>query len=98
LSLSGDNKKVGPKFKLIKTYIRSNDKAPFEEWIASIRDKSIAAKIFTIIDRLRLGNFGDCKSVGNGVLEMECLNFACILGLVTEFILLSSDQMWFSYY
>ena len=71
LSLSGDKRQAEPKLKRIKTYIRSNGKAPFEEWITSIRDKSIAAKIFTRIDRLRLGNFGDCKSVGDGVSEVR---------------------------
>jgi len=29
------------------------------------------AKILTRIDRLKLGNFGDCKSVGDGIYELR---------------------------
>jgi len=89
---------VEPKFKRIKTYIRSNGKAPFEEWISSIRDKSIAAKIFTRIDHLRLGNFGDCKSVGNGVFELR-LHFGSgyriyfgVVGSEVVLLLLGGDK------
>lgn len=60
-----------PKPKRIKTYVRSNGKAPFEDWLSDLRDKSAKAKIFTRIDRLRFGNFGDCKSVGGGVFELR---------------------------
>ena len=87
-----------PKFKRIKTYVRSNGKAPFEEWITSIRDKSIAAKIFTRIDRLRLANFGDCKSVGNGVFELR-LHFGSgyriyfgVVGSEVVLLLLGGDK------
>ena len=57
--------------KRIKTYVRSNGKSPFEDWVSDLRDKSAKAKIFTRIDRIRFGNFGDCKSVGGGVFELR---------------------------
>jgi putative addiction module killer protein len=60
-----------PKPKRIKTYVRSNGKSPFEDWISDLKDKSAKAKIFTRIDRIRFGNFGDCKSVGAGVFELR---------------------------
>lgn len=60
-----------PKAKRIKTYVRLNGKSPFEDWLSNLRDKSAKAKIFTRIDRLRFGNFGDCKSVGGGVFELR---------------------------
>ena len=60
-----------PKFRRLKTYIRPNGKAPFEEWVTNIQDKILVAKVLTRIDRLRIGNFGDCKSVGNGVFELR---------------------------
>jgi putative addiction module killer protein len=60
-----------PKPKRIKTYVRSNGKSPFEDWISDLKDKSAKAKIFTRIDRIRFGNFGDCKSVGGGVFELR---------------------------
>lgn len=57
--------------KKIKTYVRANGKSPFEDWVSSLRDKSAKAKIFTRIDRMKFGNFGDCKSVGQGVFELR---------------------------
>ncbi len=59
------------KSKRIKTYVRPNGKSPFEDWLQDLRDKAAQAKIFTRIDRLRFGNFGDCKSVGGGVFELR---------------------------
>jgi putative addiction module killer protein len=55
----------------IKTYVRANGKSPFEDWVSSLRDTSAKAKIFTRIDRMKFGNFGDCKSVGHGVFELR---------------------------
>lgn len=55
----------------IKTYVRTNGKSPFEDWVSGLRDKSAKAKIFTCIDRIKFGNFGDCKSIGHGVFELR---------------------------
>ena len=78
--------------KRIKTYVRPNGKSPFEDWISSLRDKSAKAKIFTRIDRMKLGNFGDCKSVGQGVFELRIHfgpGFRVYFGLVgSEVVLL----------
>ena len=53
------------------TFTLPNGKAPFEEWLLSLRDKPTQARILRRIDRLRLGNFGDCESVGEGVFELR---------------------------
>jgi putative addiction module killer protein len=50
-------------------------KIPFGDWIARIKDKKVKAIIFNRIDRINLGNFGDCKSVGGGVFELR-IHFA----------------------
>lgn len=71
MSLLGDTGQVEAKPKRIKTYVRPNGRSPFEDWVLDLRDKSARAKIFTRIDRLRFGNFGDCKSVGEGVFELR---------------------------
>ena len=55
----------------IELFMAANGKAPFEEWMRTLRDKVSKARIFSRIDRLRLGNFGDCKSVGEGVFELR---------------------------
>lgn len=42
-----------------------------EKWLKSLKDKKAAAKIKVRIRRMQEGNFGDVKSVGNGVSEMR---------------------------
>jgi len=53
------------------TFTLSNGKAPFEEWLLSLRDKPTQARILRRIDRLRFGNMGDARSVGEGVFELR---------------------------
>jgi putative addiction module killer protein len=55
----------------IRVYVTPEGRAPFEEWLASLRDKRAKARILARIDRVRLGNFGDCRSVGGGVHELR---------------------------
>jgi putative addiction module killer protein len=45
--------------------------AHFSDWINSLRDLRAAARIDARIGRLRLGNFGDAKSVGDGASELR---------------------------
>lgn len=53
------------------TYTTPSGKTPLEDWLKSLRDKKSKARVLNRIDRLRLGNFGDCKSVGTGVFELR---------------------------
>lgn len=55
----------------IEIYTTSSGKRPFELWIKNLRDAQTRAKIFTRLDRLQLGNFGDCKSLKEGVCELR---------------------------
>lgn len=69
----------------VRSYIDAHDEAPFEEWIRSIKDKRTRACILQRIDRLRLGNFGDCHGVGRGVRELRIdlgLGFRVYFGTV----------------
>jgi putative addiction module killer protein len=43
----------------------------FDDWFASLRDRQTARRIQARIDRAEEGNFGDHKSVGEGVSEMR---------------------------
>jgi putative addiction module killer protein len=45
--------------------------APFDAWLAKLKDPQAKAKILVRITRLRLGNPGDVKPVGEGVSEMR---------------------------
>ncbi len=60
--------------KTILTYVKENGSVPFNDWLESLRDKKARAKIRARINRIRLGNLGDCKSVGEGVRELR-INF-----------------------
>ena len=55
----------------VEIYETSNGKRPFEEWIKDIREVYTRAKILTRIDRLKVGNFGDCKTLQDGVCELR---------------------------
>ncbi len=44
---------------------------PLEEWIKDIREVHTRAKILTCIDRLKVGTFGDCKTLQEGVCELR---------------------------
>ena len=45
--------------------------AVFKKWLKKIRDNIAIAVISARIDRLKDGNFGDIKSVGDGVFELR---------------------------
>jgi putative addiction module killer protein len=55
----------------LREYITRTGRNPFGEWLQSVTDKTTHARIRTRISRLRLGNFGDCRSVGEGVHELR---------------------------
>src|SRR3989442_3023850 len=44
---------------------------PFQEWVDSLTDKSVQAAVLARVNRLRLGTFGDWKSIGDGVCELR---------------------------
>ncbi len=57
----------------IAYYLGRDGKAPFTEWLESLKDEKAIAKIHVRLDRLRLGNKGDCRSVGEGVQELRLM-------------------------
>lgn len=58
----------------IEIYKSRSGKSPFTDWIDGLKEIHTRAKVFTRLDRLKLGNFGDCKSIGNGIYEL-CLHY-----------------------
>ena len=55
----------------IEIYETFTGKRPFETWIEGIREIHSRAKILTRLNRLKLGNFGDCKTIEDGVCELR---------------------------
>ena len=55
----------------LEAYITDQGRKPFTEWLNRIEDIKTRAIIRARLNRIRLGNFGDCHSVGDGVLEFR---------------------------
>ena len=55
----------------IREYLEPDGKCPSRNWLKSLKDINARARIRVRINRIRLGNFGDCKSVGGGVSEFR---------------------------
>ena len=49
----------------------ADGKCPFRKWLEELRDQKAARKIEARVARVRLGNFGDSKPVGEGVIELR---------------------------
>ncbi|MGD9851177.1 MAG: type II toxin-antitoxin system RelE/ParE family toxin [Nitrospirales bacterium] len=57
--------------KELKIFITDDGREPFSEWLASLQDIKARAKVRIRLDRMSLGNFGDCHGVGEGVQELR---------------------------
>ncbi|MBI3987356.1 MAG: type II toxin-antitoxin system RelE/ParE family toxin [Lentisphaerae bacterium] len=52
-------------------FVTAEGKNPFRDWLYALRDVRARATIRVRLNRVRLGNFGDAKSVGDGVFELR---------------------------
>ncbi|MCW6049283.1 type II toxin-antitoxin system RelE/ParE family toxin [Lyngbya sp. CCAP 1446/10] len=57
--------------KEIQRYVTPDGQIPFTEWLKALRDLKAEAKIRGRLDRIKLGNLGDFRSVGAGVFELK---------------------------
>lgn len=55
--------------KKTREYLTPEGKSPYSEWIQSLRDIKAKLKITRATHNMGLGNFGDSKGVGEGVME-----------------------------
>lgn len=55
----------------VRIFALTNGKEPFTDWFKKLKDKRSQARIAERIGRVRIGNFGDCKSVGEDVYELR---------------------------
>lgn len=52
-------------------YINPEGKDLFGEWLNRLRDEKARARVMIRIDRVEVGNFRDCKALGNGLYELR---------------------------
>ena len=57
--------------RIIRSYKAPDGREPFERWLDSLRDKKAQAIILERLNRVRLGNFGDSRHLGEGVYELR---------------------------
>lgn len=57
--------------RVLKKYVRPNGKCPYDEWFEGLRDMKAKAVIDARLIRVRRGNLGNVRSVGNGIMELK---------------------------
>ena len=57
--------------KEIVVFRARDGQVPFEAWLDDLKDKRAVARVLARLARVRLGNPGDCKPVGEGVSELR---------------------------
>lgn len=55
----------------VQVYQDENGREPFITWLESIRDTRTRLRIRKRLRRVELGNFGDYRSVGDGIFELR---------------------------
>lgn len=55
----------------IRIYLDTEGHAPFTYWLEALPDRLARARIRARLARIEAGNFGDCKPVRDGVLELR---------------------------
>lgn len=57
--------------KEVVAFRAKDGQVPFEEWLDDLNDKKAVARILARLARVRQGNLGDSKPVGEGVSELR---------------------------
>ena len=55
----------------IRIFRGRSSRAPFSEWLGFLKDRRTVAVVQARLNRIRLGNFGDCRPVGEGIYELS---------------------------
>ena len=57
----------------IEVYTRDDDTEPFTDWLQNIKDQKLQRTVLLRIQRMRLGNLGDSKSLrgAHGIYELR---------------------------
>lgn len=57
--------------RVVEYYFTADGNSPFHEWLNSLKDANTQKSIDARLARLRVGNFGDCVPIGDGVYELR---------------------------
>lgn len=55
----------------LRRYQLEDERTPVTEWLGGLRDMRARVQIEIRLRRVAVGNFGDCKTVGEGVSELR---------------------------
>ena len=55
----------------IVAFRAKDGQVPFADWLDDLKDKRAVARVLARLARVRQGNLGDCKPVGEGVSELR---------------------------
>ena len=55
----------------VRHYLSRAGRDVFDDWLSQLADKRTQAKIASRINRLAVGNFGDCKPLRQGLCELR---------------------------
>ena len=59
------------KQKTIRYYVLPSKISPFKEWFCSLKNSKTKSIVRTRINRVILGNLGDCRSLGEAIYELK---------------------------
>jgi putative addiction module killer protein len=57
----------------VRDYVAPGGKAPFTEWLMGLGHRETRFRILARLNRIRLGHFGDCKTLGDGLFELRLM-------------------------
>ena len=55
----------------LEIYQTEEGRRPFLDWLRGLRDTTTRARIRARLDRVALGNFGNCRAIESGVSELK---------------------------
>ncbi len=55
----------------VVAYQTTDGRTPYADWLASLTDRQARARIVVRVNRMAAGNFGDCKTLRDGVQELR---------------------------
>ena len=55
----------------LRIYTDAHERMPFDDWLHGLKDRTTRARIRARLERIKAGNFGDCKPLREGVQELR---------------------------